>query len=71
MAALENGIRMWTQAIVRDRPAQAVAEYVRSSDFAEVAVPRRSLARLHELLTDNRGQDALDGNLVPVIVLPA
>jgi hypothetical protein len=71
VAAMQNGIRIWTQAIVRDRPAEAVAEYVRASDFEEVAVPRRSLARLHDILTDGAGQDALDGTLAPVIVLPA
>jgi nucleotide-binding universal stress UspA family protein len=71
VGALQNGIRIWTQAIVRDRPATAVADYVRASDFEEVAVPRRSLDRLHELLTDPSGQDALDGSLAPVIVLPA
>jgi hypothetical protein len=71
IGALQDSIRIWTQAIVRERPAEAVAEYVRASDFAEVAVPRRSLPRLHELLTDPAGQDALDGSLAPVIVLPA
>jgi hypothetical protein len=71
VGALQNGIRIWTQAIVRDQPAVAVAEYVRATDFAEVAVPRRSLPRLHALLTDTAGQDALDGTLAPVIVLPA
>jgi hypothetical protein len=71
LTGMQNGIAVWTQAIVRDKPATAVAEYVRASDFAEVAVPRRSLSRLHELLTDDAGQDALDGSLAPVIVLPA
>jgi hypothetical protein len=71
VARAENGIRIWTQAIVRDRPAEAVANYVRASDFEELTVPRRSLPRLHELLTDPAGQDALDGTLAPVIVLPA
>ncbi len=71
VGALHNGIRIWTQAIVRNQPAEAVAEYVRASDFAEVTVPRRSLLRLHELLTDAAGQDALDGSLAPVIILPA
>jgi hypothetical protein len=66
-----NGIEVWTQAIVRDKPAEAVADYVRQSGFAEVAVPEGSLDRLHELLTDDDGQDALDGSLAPVVVLPA
>jgi hypothetical protein len=71
IGALQDTIRIWSQAIVRVQPAEAVAEYVRASDFAEVAVARRSLPRLHELLTDQTGQDALDGSLAPVIVLPA
>jgi hypothetical protein len=33
-------------------------------------VPRASLDRLHELLTDEDGDDVLDGNIAPVIVLP-
>jgi hypothetical protein len=71
LTGMQNGIAVWTQAIVRDKPATAVADYVRVSDFAEVAVSRGSLSRLHELLTDDAGQDALDGTLAPVIVLPA
>jgi hypothetical protein len=71
IAGRTNGVDVWTQAIVRDKPAEAVADYMRQSGFAEIAVPQGSLDRLHELLTDDEGQDALDGSLAPVLVLPA
>jgi hypothetical protein len=66
----KDGVDIWTQAIVRDEPAEAVAEYARASGFAEVAVSRKSLDRLHELLTDKDGSDVLDGSIAPVILLP-
>jgi hypothetical protein len=62
-----DGIELWTQAIVRDEPAEAVAAYIRSSDIERVVVPRASLPRLHELL----GENTLNGRLAPVIVLSA
>jgi hypothetical protein len=61
----EDEIELWTEAIVRDAPAEAVAAYIRSSDIERVAVPRASLPRLRELL----GAGMLDGRLAPVVVL--
>lgn len=63
-------VEVWTQAIVRDEPAEAVANYIRSSDVTQIAVPRRSLPRLHELLRKH-GEDPLDGKVTPLIILPA
>jgi hypothetical protein len=60
-----DDIELWTQAIVRDEPAEAVAAYIRSSDIERIAVPRASVPRLRELL----GESTLDGRLAPVIVL--
>jgi hypothetical protein len=68
VATFDSGdIELWTQAIVRDEPAEAVAAYVRSSDVERIAVPRASLPRLRELL----GVSAMDGGLAPVILLPS
>jgi nucleotide-binding universal stress UspA family protein len=67
----EDHVELWTQAIVRDAPGEAVAAYVRSSDIARIALPRSSLPRLREMLDGSGGKDAIEGRLAPVIVLPA
>jgi nucleotide-binding universal stress UspA family protein len=65
-----SGIDVWTQAIVRDEPGEAVAEYVRSSDIDRIVFPRSALQRLREMLKGHDGMDAIEGRLAPVIVLP-
>ena len=67
----DDEVELWTQAIVRDAPGEAVAAYVRSSDVARIVLPRSSLTRLQKLLEGSDGQDTLRGRLAPVIVLPA
>ena len=67
----DEEVELWTQAIVRDAPGEAVAAYVRSSDVARIVLPRSSLTRLQKLLEGSDGQDTLRGRLAPVIVLPA
>jgi nucleotide-binding universal stress UspA family protein len=67
----EDEVELWTQAIVRDAPGEAVAAYVRSSDVARIVLPRSSLTRLQKLLEGSDGKDTLQGRLAPVIVLPA
>jgi nucleotide-binding universal stress UspA family protein len=67
----DDGVPIWTQAIVRDAPAEAVAEYIRSSDVNRIAIPRSSMDRIREMLTGSEGKRTLDGELAPVIVLPS
>ena len=66
-----DGLDVWTQAIVRDEPGEAVANYVRSSDIDRIVVPRSSLEHIRELLERDSGGETLDGTLAPVIVLPS
>jgi hypothetical protein len=65
-----SGIDLWTQAIVRDEPGAAVAEYVRSSDIDRIVFPRSAVQKLRDLFQDRGGMDAIEGRLAPVIVLP-
>ena len=67
----DDDVEIWTQAIVRDEPAEAVASYVRSSDVGRIVLPRSSLDRIRELLAGRDGDDTLEGRLAPVIVLPS
>lgn len=66
-----NGVPIWTQAIVRDAPAEAVAAYIRSSDVNRIVIPRSSMDRIRELLDGGEGKQTLNGELAPVIVLPS
>jgi nucleotide-binding universal stress UspA family protein len=66
-----RGVEIWTQAIVRDAPGEAVAAYVRSSDVNRIVLPRSSIDRIRELLDGTDGKKTLEGELAPVIILPS
>lgn len=70
-AKFDGDLPIWTQAIVRDAPAEAVAAYIRSSDIGRIAIPRSSMDRMRQLLAGHEGKQTLDGKLAPVILLPS